>query len=54
MNEVSLAAEKRAYEYYDGAIAYVTDEQTETLFVELRDAELGHQQMLQRELDRLV
>lgn len=52
--EVSLAAEKRAYEYYDGAIAYVTDEQTETLFVELRDAELGHQQMLQRELDRLV
>jgi len=52
--ELSLAAEIRAYDYYDGAIAYVTDDVTEKLFVELREAERGHQQMLQRELDRLA
>lgn len=52
--EISLAAEARAYDYYDAAIAYVTDDATEKLFVELRDAELGHKRLLQRELDRLA
>lgn len=48
--ELALAAEVRAYDYYTGAIAYVTEPTTERLFEDLRQAEVEHQRLLRAEL----
>ena len=49
----ALASEERAYEYYNQALEFVTDDTMTALFEELRDAEAQHQRLLRDELARL-
>ncbi len=44
--EVAMAAEVKAYEFYDGALPEVSDPNIRELFVDLRDQEAQHQQMI--------
>jgi rubrerythrin len=51
--EVGLAAEKKAYDFYDGALPGITDPDVRALFTELRDEETEHVEMLQVEMAKL-
>lgn len=51
--EVALKAEKKAHDFYDGALEYVTDPEIKKLFVELRDEETEHVEMVQSILAKL-
>ncbi|NCF52828.1 rubrerythrin [Gammaproteobacteria bacterium] len=51
--EVALAAEKKAYDFYDMALPGVTDSEVRDLFTELRDEETEHVNMLQEALAKL-
>ena len=44
--EVALEAEVKAYEFYDGALPSVDNDEVSTLFVRLRDEEVRHQEMI--------
>jgi rubrerythrin len=48
--KLALEAEVRAYDYYTGALEYVTEPTTEKLFEALRQAEVEHQRLLRTEL----
>jgi rubrerythrin len=51
--EVGLAAEKKAYDFYDMALPGITDPEVRALFTELRDEETEHVEMLQVALAKL-
>ena len=51
--EVGLAAEKKAYDFYDAALPGITDPEVRTLFTELRDEETEHVEMLEKEMAKL-
>jgi rubrerythrin len=51
--EVGLAAEKKAYDFYDMALPGITDPEVRTLFTELRDEESEHVEMLREEMAKL-
>ena len=51
--QVGIAAEKKAFDFYDRALPGITDPEVRALFVELRDEETEHVTMLQRELAKL-
>ena len=51
--EVGLAAEQKAYDFYDMALPGITDSEDKTLFTELRDEELEHVEMLRAEMAKL-
>ncbi|MBT8053797.1 MAG: ferritin family protein [Xanthomonadales bacterium] len=51
--EVGLAAEKKAYDFYDNALPGITDPEIRTLFTELRDEETEHVEMLKAEMAKL-
>ena len=51
--EVALAAEQKAWDFYDGALSRVRDPAVRTLFQALRDEEVQHQQILRRRLEGL-
>ena len=51
--EVGLAAEKKAYDFYDMALPGITDSEVRTLFTELRDEESEHVEMLREEMAKL-
>jgi rubrerythrin len=51
--EVGLAAEKKAYDFYDTALPGVTDPEVRTLFTELRDEEAEHVEMLREAMAKL-
>jgi len=51
--EVGLAAEKKAYEFYDSALSGITDPEVRTLFTELRDEETEHVEMLREAMAKL-
>jgi len=51
--EVGLAAERKAYDFYDMALPGITDSEVQALFTELRDEETEHVEMLQKELAKL-
>jgi rubrerythrin len=51
--EVGLAAEKKAHDFYDGALPGITDPDVRALFTELRDEETEHVKMLQEEMAKL-
>jgi rubrerythrin len=51
--EVGLAAEKKAYDFYDAALPGITDTDVRELFTELRDEETEHVEMLQEAMARL-
>ncbi len=51
--EVGLAAEKKAYDFYDMALPGITDPEVQELFTELRDEEAEHVEMLRDAMGRL-
>ncbi|RZV35608.1 MAG: rubrerythrin [Chromatiales bacterium] len=51
--EVGLAAEKKAYDFYDMALPGITDPDVIELFTELRDEELEHVEMLKEAMAKL-
>ncbi len=51
--EIGLAAERKAYDFYDMALPGITDPEVRALFTELRDEETEHVEMLQEEMAKL-
>ena len=51
--EVGLAAEQKAYDFYDMALPGITDPEVRALFTELRDEETEHVEMLRAEMAKL-
>jgi rubrerythrin len=51
--EIGLAAEKKAYDFYDMALPGITDPEVRELFTELRDEETEHVEMLKTEMAKL-
>ncbi len=51
--EVGLAAEKKAYDFYDMALPGVTNPEVRELFTELRDEEAEHVEMLRKAMAEL-
>ena len=51
--EVGLAAEKKAYDFYDMALPGITDPDVQELFTELRDEEMEHVEMLREAMAKL-
>lgn len=50
---VALEAEKKAQQFFQGALPHVKDAEVKTLFQELHDEEIHHQQLVQKQIDRL-
>jgi rubrerythrin len=48
--EVALAAEVKAYEYFDRAIPELQDDGVKALFAELREEEIEHQDLVKQEM----
>ena len=51
--EIGLTAEKKAYDFYDMALAGITDPEVRELFTELRDEETEHVEMLKEAMAKL-
>lgn len=51
--ETSLGAEKKAWSFFDEALAAVTDPGVRELFEELREDELRHQQLIEERIGKL-
>ena len=51
--EIGLAAERKAYDFYDSALPGITDADVRELFTELRDEETEHVEMLQEQMAKL-
>jgi len=51
--EVALAAEVRAFEFYDRALPHLAEADVKAFFAELREEEVEHQAMLRERLARL-
>jgi rubrerythrin len=51
--EIGIAAEKKAYDFYDMAIPGISDPEVRTLFTELRDEESEHIEMLREAMAKL-
>jgi erythrin-vacuolar iron transport family protein len=47
---VAMRAEKKAYEFFVAALPRIADEDVKALFQELRDEEIEHQELVQKEL----
>ena len=51
--QVALRSEIKAYQFFEEALPFITNEEVRSLFRELRDEELHHQEMVNRELGKL-
>ena len=51
--ELGLAAEKKAYDFYDAALPGITDADVQALFTELRDEETEHVERLRDAMAKL-
>jgi rubrerythrin len=51
--DVAMTAETKAYEFYDAALPIIEDAAIKELFVELRDEEKRHQEMIEETRTRL-
>ena len=51
--EVALESETKAFEFYEGALAAVEDDDLQDLFAWLRDEEVGHQNMVRELMQRI-
>ncbi|MCP4899324.1 MAG: ferritin family protein [bacterium] len=51
--ELAIGAETKAHDYYAGALEYATDEKMVALLENLRDAELKHKALLEKEMGAL-
>ena len=50
--DVALAAETKAFEFFDGALPEVTDPEVRELFTELRQEEVEHMQMVREQMKK--
>ena len=50
---VALECEIKAYDFFDHALPHIKNPEVQTLFQELRDEELLHQQLVRKEMDKL-
>jgi len=51
--ELGMAAEKKAYDFYDACLRHVTDSEIRDLFIELRDEEEEHYNLLKKQKEGL-
>lgn len=51
--EIGLAAEQKAYDFYDSALPGITDPEVRALFTELREEEVEHVEMLRAGMAKL-
>ena len=51
--KIGLAAEQKAYDFYDVALSGITDPDVRELFTELRDEETEHVEMLKAAMAKL-
>lgn len=51
--EVALDAENKAYDYFDRALPQIENEDVRTLFAELREEEIEHQELVKAEMAKL-
>lgn len=51
--DVAMEAEVKAYEFYDGALPQVTDGDVKELFVELREEEAHHQELIRETMAKV-
>jgi rubrerythrin len=51
--QVALSSERKAHEFYDRALRYVTEPEVKTLFEELREEEAEHVQMVEALIAKL-
>jgi rubrerythrin len=51
--KIGLSAEQKAYDFYNSALPGITDAEVKELFVELRDEEVEHVQMLREAMAKL-
>jgi len=51
--ELGLAAERKAYDFYDMALPGITDPEVRELFTELRDEETEHVELLKKAMAKL-
>ena len=51
--KVGLAAEQKAYDFYNDSLPGVTDPEVRELFTELRDEEVEHVEMLEAAMAKL-
>jgi len=51
--EVALECEIKAHDYFDQALANVADQEVRTLFEELREEELEHQDLVKKQMEKL-
>jgi rubrerythrin len=51
--ELGLAAEQKAYDFYDQALPGITNDEVKALFTELRDEETEHVEMLREAMAKL-
>jgi len=51
--DVALAAETKAFEFFDGALPEVEDPEVRELFTELRQEEVEHMQMVREQMEKL-
>ena len=50
--EVALAAETKAFEFFDGALPEIEDPEVRELFTELRQEEIEHMQMVREQMKK--
>jgi rubrerythrin len=51
--ELALAAETKAYEFFDRALPQISDEDVKKLFAELRQEEVEHQELVKKVMDKV-
>jgi len=51
--EVGLAAEQKAHDFYDMALPGITNQEVKDLFIELRDEETEHVEMIKEQMAKL-
>ena len=51
--KVAMAAERKAFEFFDGALPEVTDAEVRELFTELRQEEVEHMEMVREQMKKV-
>jgi rubrerythrin len=51
--DVAMESEVKAYEFYDNALAKITDAEVRELFLQLRDEEARHQELIKQTLEKV-
>jgi rubrerythrin len=51
--DVALAAETKAFEFFDGALPEISDPEVRELFTELRQEEVEHMQMVREQMKKI-